>query len=587
MNPLELEQAQYIKSIINELDAAGRGERSAVLQRACDHLCWSKDKLYRRMKALGRDSNRKARADKGKSLITREEAEAIAGLIRSSERDNGKRLMTIKTAIDLAQANGLLNSYVSASTVLRAFERYKLHPDHMNSAETTRTMRSLHPNHVHQFDVSICVLYYLKNDKGLRAMPESEFYKNKPDNLEKIKNNRVLRYLITDHYTGAFFVRYYMAPGENTETITQFLFEAFCERETGELLFGVPKIMIWDAGSANIAHQTRHLLDTLQVKHIAHTPGKPWAKGQVETTHNLVERQFESRLSFMTVNSVEELNAAVIKWSIGFQSRIKHSRHKSTRFGLWQTIRQEQLRLIPDVALVKSLIQQTKPETRIVKANNLSISFAPKGYGAQEYSLEHIPHIVAGDEVKVFVNPYSAPDIRVLSVDVDGVEHTHEAKAIEKDSVGFPLSSPVIGERFAAMRETQSDHNRKALDTAAWGTDNGREIKKARSKGKAVAYDHNVDPLADINQQTTPLFMKRKGTEMSIKGPVITETPMSLIKLLTRVKAHLNPSKSEFEVMRNVLKLRFPDGATESEMNVFIGQWENDHGGYAQANVKR
>jgi len=36
-----------------------------------------------------------------------------------------------------------------------------------------------------------------------------------------------------------------------------------------------------------------------------------------------------------------------------------------------------------------------------------------------------------------------------------------------------------------------------------------------------------------------------------------------------------------------VLKLRFPDGATESEMNVFIGQWENDHGGYAQANVKR
>lgn len=88
-----------------------------------------------------------------------------------------------------------------------------------------------------------------------------------------------MRYLATDHYSGAFFLRYYLAPGENTETITQFLLEAFCERDTGELMYGVPQILIWDAGSANIAHQTRHMLDMLEVKHIAHTPGRPWAKG--------------------------------------------------------------------------------------------------------------------------------------------------------------------------------------------------------------------------------------------------------------------------------------------------------------------
>lgn len=586
MNSLELEQAQYIKGIIQELEMAKRGERSAIVARACDHLGgWSQDKLYRRMKALGRNTGRKARADKGESLLTRAEAKAIAGIIRSTERDNGKRLMPIKTAIDIALSNELVGSHVSESTVLRAFERYKLHPDHMSTIETTRSMRSLHPNHVHQFDVSICVLYYLKNEKGLRSMPASEFYKNKPDNLERIKNDRVLRYLITDHYTGAFFLRYYVSPGENTETITRFLFEAFCERDTGELVYGVPDIMIWDAGSANIAHQTRHLLDTLQVQHIAHTPGKPWAKGQVESTHNVIEKQFESRLAFTPIHSIEELNDIAVKWSIGFQSMIKHTRHKQTRYGLWQTIRQEQLKLIPNIELVKSLMQQTKPETRIVKPNNLSISFAPKGYGAHEYSLEHIPHVVAGDEVKVFVNPYSAPDIRVLSVDGEGIEHTHEAIAMEKDAAGFSVNAPVFGKSFAAIRETQSDKNRKALDTAAWGTDNARDIKKAR-KGKAVAYDGQLDALADIKQQAQPSFMKRKGTDMTIDAPRLTEQPMTRIALLKRLKERLNPNKTDFESMKEVVKFRFPDGATESEMHVFIEQWEKGHDGYAKAHAQ-
>lgn len=585
MNPLELEQAQYIKAIIQELDAAGRGERNTIVLRACEHLSWSRDKLYRKMKTLGRKTERKPRIDKGGSMLTRQESEAIAGIIRSTERDNGKRLMPIKTAIDVAIANGLIENRVSESTVLRAFERYKMHPDQMNSNETTRSMRSLHPNHVHQFDVSICVLYYLKKEKGLRSMPASEFYKNKPDNLERVKNERVLRYLITDHFSGAFFLRYYVSPGENTETITRFLFEAFCERDTGELVYGVPSIMIWDAGSANIAHQTRHLLDTLQVKHIAHTPGKPWAKGQVESTHNVIEKQFESRLAFTPIDNIEELNELAIKWSIGFQSIAKHTRHKQTRYGLWQTIRQEQLTLMPDVALVKSLMQQTKPETRTVKANNLSISFAPKGYGAHEYSLEHIPHISAGDEVKVFVNPYSAPDIRVMSIDSEGIECTHEAKAMEKDVAGFPLSAPIFGESFSGIRDTETDLNRKALDHAAWGLDNARDIKKAR-KGKAVAYDNKVDALADIKQQPNPSFMKRKGTDMTIQTPELTEHTMSRIALLKRIKDRLNPNKIDFETIKEVVRLRFPNGATESEMFVFIEQWEKGHDSYVKTHAQ-
>ncbi|MDC5755212.1 transposase [Vibrio europaeus] len=581
MNSLELEQAKYLQGIANELEDAKHGEKGKIIQRACQHLTWSKDKLYSRLNNLGFSSGRTTRTDKGNTSVSKAHASAIASLIRASSRDNNKILMTVGQAIDIAFANDLIPEQFSESSVKRALKRYGLEPRKMQGMTTTTSMRSLHPNHTYQFDVSICVLYYLSGKKGLRAMPESEFYKNKPNNLERIRNERVLRYLVTDHFSGAFFLRYYIAPGENTETITQFLFDAFCERDGQELVYGVPKNLVWDAGSANISHQTKHLLEILQVNHLVHTPGKPWAKGQVESTHNIVERHFESRLAFMTVDSVEELNRAAQAWSIGFQSTKKHTRHKQTRYAKWQTIRAEQLRLIPDVNLVRSMMQQTKPETRKVSHNDLSISFAPKGYGSHRYSLEHIKHISSGDEVKVYINPYSAPDLRVISTDDHGEEHIHEVKAMEMDDAGFPLNAPVYGESYASTRKTVVDRNRSSLDKEAWGTDDSKEIKRRR-KGKAVAFDGEIDSMADVHKSTPPIHMRRPGTELKIEKNTIEEPIMSFVGLLGKVKARLNPDKEAFKTIKKVLKLRHPEGATESEMHIFIQQWEQGH----DSNVK-
>ncbi|SHO55013.1 DDE-type integrase/transposase/recombinase [Vibrio quintilis] len=585
MNALEMERAQYLKNLMEELDQAGRGNKGCIIQRAAEHLCCSRNKLYQELAALGWNSGRKKRNDSGELALTRAETELLANLMRQSERESGKRLMTIRDATDIALANGQLSHDVSESTVLRAFRRFRLHPNQLNRMETTTSQRSLHPNHAWQFDVSICVLYYLRGGKGLRVMSADEFYKNKPKNLERIVNERVLRYLATDHYSGAFFLRYYVAPGENTETITRFLFEAFCERDTGELMYGVPRLLIWDAGSANIAHQTRHMLDMLEVRHIAHTPGRPWAKGQVESTHNLVERRFESRLAFTVISSAEELNQYAIQWSVGFQSLRAHTRHKSSRYGLWQTIRPEQLRLIQDIELVKSMMQQTKPAVRKVRSHELSISFAPKGYASLDYSLAHIPHIMAGDEVEVFANPYRSPAIRVISTDENGQKQTYEACPVERDAAGFNLMAPVIGEQHKSVRETQSDISRKRLDTAAWGTDNPREIKKIR-KGQVPAFNGQINPMADIEQQSLPSFMPRRGTSVKVDALVMTEQKTSFIGALKRVKTALNPAEEEFTALKALLKQRYPDGATESELQVFIQRWRQNGDEHTQSAVK-
>lgn len=60
----------------------------------------------------------------------------------------------------------------------------------------------------------MCVLYYLDRG-GLAVMDKKEFYKNKPQNVKRIANERVLRYLVTDHYSGAFYLHYFLAAGED------------------------------------------------------------------------------------------------------------------------------------------------------------------------------------------------------------------------------------------------------------------------------------------------------------------------------------------------------------------------------------
>lgn len=119
----------------------------------------------------------KTRADNGDLALTKEETELLSNMIRQSKRESGKALMTVRDAVDIALANGELTRHVSESTVLRAFKRFRVHPDQLDMMETTMSQRSLFPNHAWQFDVSICVLYYLRGGKGLQVMSKDEFYK--------------------------------------------------------------------------------------------------------------------------------------------------------------------------------------------------------------------------------------------------------------------------------------------------------------------------------------------------------------------------------------------------------------------------
>jgi hypothetical protein len=115
--------------------------------------------------------------------------------------------------------------------------------------------------------------------------------------------------VLTDHYSGSVCVRYYAAMGETAANMYDFLLYAWGRKKGNVNVFhGLPELLIWDCGTANIAKATSNALKAFGVKTLPHLPGNPRAKGQVENGNNLVETQFESRLRFEPVKSIEELN---------------------------------------------------------------------------------------------------------------------------------------------------------------------------------------------------------------------------------------------------------------------------------------
>jgi len=576
MNQYEMEHNEYLKRLGLRLTEAGHGNKGALVTEGCRYFGCSKDVLYNRLKRMGFSAKRKQRSDKNSSNVSQSEIEFVGNMMHQSKRDSGKKLLPLKVCIEVARANGELENRVSPAHMSRLMKKHNVHPDQIEQAEPYRQKRSLHPNHVWEFDVSICVLYYMEGKVKLKHMAKEEFYKNKPENFEKVKQDRVLRYVVTDHYSGAFYVQYFITPGENADTLFDFLMAAFTQRPTIEPFHGVPKNLVWDAGTANMSHMIKNLLSKMDVNTLTHLPGNPRAKGQVECTHNIIERNFEGLLSMMSITSVEQLNQHAHKWMRAFNAREKHSRHKHARYEVWQRIKDEELRIAPAIETCQRLLQQSKPISRKVKGD-LTIGFAIKGQASLSYSLRKIAQVIdlkVGDEVSAYENPYRSPNINIEIIDADGEIKTYELEPVEKDSVGFPLDAPIISQEYKDVAETPADKQRKQMNRAAYGVDTEREVKKVR-KQKAVAFNGEIDPFAHVELAQVPHYMERKGHHMAVSAPHIETVRLPWAKAGLRIKGELARGGKvmdgkSMKVIGDNFKAKYPEGIQEHELANYI-----------------
>lgn len=569
MHAGELAELDMLRRIADRLRAAGHGDKDNIVSEAIKWLGCSAPTLYRRLREIGWNSGRKQRTDKGDSRVPYNELVELSAMWADGRRMNGKWIGTLDDVISMARSNGRLSVDISAATASRLFQLHGLHRNQVSQPTPHVQMQSLHPNHVWQVDPSMCVVYYSQRD-GVRVLDEKKYYKNKPAEVARFTPLRVWRYVAVDHYSGALYARYYEASGESQETLFRFLMDAMEPPDARHITRGVAHCYVWDAGSANTSHGIQQLLTALQVRHWAHVPGNSRAKGSVEQGNNIVEVRYEGRLRFKKVPSVEELNADLSDWLVWLNATQKHTRHNHTRYGLWQTILQSQLRTRPDETVCRNLMT-SRPEKRLVRGD-LKVQFAVKGHGSAEYSVEHVPNIRVGDQVEVVVHAYRAPAICVVQQDAEGRTRYIECDPVQTNSGGFDISSPVFGESYKRRADTVSDEARKAQAEVAYGTRDVTEAEKLRAKG-APAFGGAIDPFKDVREAAAaaPSHIVRRGTELHVPNPVQIEVkPLSLVEALRNLREWLGRAITPAE--REQITQWYPQGVPETDLQDIVNR---------------
>ena len=427
-----MERAAYDHAILDLHRAQTARERAEVVARLAALLGITVQSAYRNLGRLGWSSGRAKRADAGQSVLSQASLEAVATMMATGRNKRGQANLPTSEAHRIAEEHGLLAGDVSYGHLTRHLRKTGLSMVHMRAPEAGVARVSLHPNHVWFFDISIAIQWYFRDEatgKKLELYDDAgaRFYEGKVANFKKLQ--RVIhRYALTDHFSGAYFVRYYYTAGERAEDVVDFLergMNAKPQLGTGFPMRGRPLILVMDQGSANKSGTVRSLLTSLDIAPEYHEQGNAKASGSVESRHLHWQRSFEGRLSQGFAADLAELNEHAEQFATVAQSSRKHTRHGRPTMAMWATITREQLRDAPPRDVFLSLAM-TEARERTLD----SYLYAHVDGGAWQVTGENV---YVGQKVKVRLAPWSNAGLRVWD------EHGRElvAEKIEFDTAGF------------------------------------------------------------------------------------------------------------------------------------------------------
>lgn len=561
---------EYLVALAHEANAAPHGHKGSIYKRACDFLGVSMQTLHREMAAL-RTTKRKRRSDAGCHQLPLEEAKIVSAYLMEGYRQNDKKMIKVEAAVESLRANGLILAAaidtdtgemtpLSASAVSRALRSYNLHPEQLRRPSPHIHLRSKHPNHVWQVDASVCTLYYLPAGEALIETNKAMHYKNKPENMEAISQQRVIRYVLTDHCSGVIRWRYY-PHSESGENTVKFLAWAVKPKAklTQDPFYGVPFMLMVDPGATS-AGLVKRFCDRLTIELHVNKPGAPRSKGQVEKGQDIVETNFEQGLRFCgrKIGSIDELNALADIYQRHFNSTAIHTRHGQTRHSAWMHITEEQLRIVHEDVDLFSLAT-SNPDTRVV-GGDLTVQYLGKG---RTWKVNNVPFVSVGDTLTVCHNPLSGMVMAVVTGD-EGRETYIELQEATRDDWGFFQDGPVIGESYSSHKDTVLDQNRKEVARIATGAASIDEAEKKRRRKGYEPFDGRIDPFITANTTELPAMLPRAGRDISGQYATTELLKMNSVQaakwLLGRLGDEYRP-----ELLADV-NARFPEGPTEEDL---------------------
>lgn len=575
MSRLAPDTLQALMDLRDRAAAAPHGERTALVHRFAQSIGRSPATVYRWLKDhAGYSVTRKKRSDAGQTRLPKEVLEFVAAAKKEGVRGNGKATVPTAVAMNLAHANGIVVP-VSEGRVNALLRRARMDVAAQSAARSHVTLRSLHPNHVHQIDPSLCLLYY--TPRGQAIMRDEEFYKNKPASMEKVRM-KVWRYVRYDHASATVDVRYFEAAGENQLSLFEFLMYTW-GRQDGRLSYGVPKLLLWDKGSANTSRAICRLLDALGVEHQTHATGHAWAKGGVEQANNLVETHFESRLRFEPVQSVAQLNEAAARWARDFNANaiphvdsriVRASGVPMVRDDLWQLILRtpEALVELPAREVCRWFLTG-REITRVVR--DLAVSFAhPELKRSARYDLSAWADFV-GNGQAVTLSPLLAAEgaVRVEIPRVGDAPLIVTAQPERDfDEFGRVLAAPVIGEEYARAPISATESAANRLAAAAWGEGVNAEGAEKKRAGQARPFAHFNDGKglvahsqlgeAQLPQRILPAPTEVRTAQVQQAQAAFASVALSIPEAVRAIRSRLGAATPAD--LYTQLKRQFPDG---------------------------
>lgn len=581
------EQLRLISEAARALEKADpcSGERGRIVARLAETLGRSMNTTYQYLKKYaGWESGKKPRKGKGETCVPEELCRKVAGLVVCGDRANGKRPMTIKDAVKRWEANGegITDpetgeiTMPSVETISRAMRRYGCHPDQLRAASPATRMRTEYPNRLWQADASVCVLYRIRGSGKIGIMKEESYNEKKPENLIKIRHTRIVRYIVIDHCSGNFYLRYEQAAGEDAKGFLDTLIEAISDRGPRDVMHGVPEYLYTDAGPGNTASLIRGFCEQMDITSAQHLPGNARATGSVEKCQDIVECKFESRLRFLDVPDIAHLQALADRWRRHFCATAIHSRTKKTRNVVWLAIPADKLRTA-EADVMRSVAAWG--EVRCQVKGDFTIGADTRThYGVQRYDLRELGYhgLLVGDCVSVRLNPYKAPSVIVTLEKPDAEKSTFEVPPMQFDNAGFDVSAPAFGEGFKAMPKTRAERTLEEIKKEAYGVQSVEEAEKMRRAGKP-AYA-GIDIMADVKE--APLYLKKAGTPLTIEARKADVPPMNRIAFAMMMRRDYSDvwHDGTTDECAEWLRTRYPDMVPGNEIEAVIAKMREKFG---------
>lgn len=573
------EQLRLISDAARALEKADpcNGDRGRIVARLAETLNRSLNTTYQYLKKYGAwESGKKPRKGKGETCVPEALCRKIAGLVICGDRANGKRPMCIKDAVKRWEANGegIADpetgevTMPSVETISRAMRRYGCHPNQLRVASPSVRMRTEYPNRLWQADASVCVLYRIRGTGNIGLMKEESYNEKKPENLIKIRNTRIVRYIVVDHCSGNFYLRYEQAAGEDAKGFLDTLIDAITDRGPQDVMHGVPEILYTDPGPGPASSLVTGFCGQMGITPAQHVPGRARATGSVEKCQDIVECKFESRLRFLEVPDVAQLQVLADRWRRYFCATAIHTRTKKTRNDVWLSIPAEKLRTA-EADVMHSIAAWG--EVRCQVKDDFTISADTRThYGVRRYDLRELGYhgLQVRDSVSVRLNPYKAPSIIAVIEKPDGERVSFEVPPMQFDGAGFDLGAPAFGEGFKAMPKTRAEKNLEAIKKEAYGVQSVEEADKMRRAGKP-AYA-GIDIMADVKE--APVYLKKAGTPLPLEEKKADVPPMKRLSFaLMMRREHPDVWRDDnTDECAEWLRTRYPDTVPGNEIEAVI-----------------